>query len=76
MNIIKVNEVLQHAYRPPLKGMFNSQEVGKVEGESCERIPFKAAAKAWLAAAVAAEAAAQVEDDGVDNKEDLEDLEN
>jgi len=29
-----------------------------VEGEPYKRIPFKAAAKAWLAAAVAAEAAA------------------
>ena len=63
-------------YGPLPKGTFNSQEVNEVEGEPCERIPFKAIAKARLAAAVAAEAAAQVEDDGVNNKEDLEDLEN
>ena len=36
--------------------MFNSQKVGEVEGEHCERILLKAAAKAWLAAAVAVEA--------------------
>ena len=50
--------------------------MGEVEGELCERILFKAAAKAQLAAAVAVEAAAQVKDNGVDNKEDLEDLKN
>ncbi len=76
MDIIEANEVLRHAYGPPPKGTFDNQEVGEVEGEPCERIPLKAAAKARLAAAVAAEAAAQVEDDGVDNEEDLEDLEN
>ena len=58
MDIIKANEVLRHAYRPPPKGTFDSQEVGEVEGEPCKRILFKAAAKARLAAAVAAEAAA------------------
>ena len=45
--------------------MFNSQEVGKVEGEPYKRILFKAAAKARLAAAVATEVATQVEDNGV-----------
>ena len=47
-----------------------------MEGEPCKRIPFKAATKAWLAAVVATKAAAQVEDDGVNNKEDLENLKN
>ena len=44
-------------YRPPLKGLFNNQEIGKVEGEPYERILLKAATKAWLIAAVAIEAA-------------------
>ena len=76
IDIIKANKVLRHVYKPLLKDMFNSQEVGEVEGEPCKRILFKAAAKARLAAAVATEAAAQVEDDRVNNKEDLADLEN
>jgi len=63
-------------YGPPPKGTFDSQEVGEVKGEPYKRIPFKAAAKARLATTVATEAAAQVEDDGVNNEEDLEDLEN
>jgi hypothetical protein len=58
MDIIEANEVLRHAYRPPPKGTFDHQEVGELEGEPYERIPLKAAAKARLAAAEAAEAAA------------------
>jgi hypothetical protein len=33
MDIIKVNECLQHSYRPPKKGVFNDQEVEEVKGE-------------------------------------------
>ena len=46
MNIIKANKVLQHSYRPPLKGTFNNKEVDKIVGETYKRILLKEAAKA------------------------------
>ena len=69
MSIIKANEVLWHLYGLPLKGIFDNKEVDKLVGEPCERVPLKEVAKVRLTAAVAAEAAAQVEDD-VTNKEE------
>ena len=56
MDIIKANEVLRYAYRPPLKGIFNNKEVDNLVGEPYKRVSLKEAAKAWLAAAVAVEA--------------------
>ena len=48
-----------------------------MEGEPYKKkILFKAAAKAQLAATVATKAAAQVEDNKINNKENLEDLKN
>ena len=69
MDIIETNEVLWHAYGPPPKGIFDNKEVDDLIGEPCERVSLKEAAKAWLAAAVAAEASAQVEDDVIDKEE-------
>ena len=69
MSITRANEVLRHLYRPPLKGIFDNKEVDELVGEPCKRVPLKEAAKAQLAATVAVEAAAQVEDD-VTNKEE------
>ena len=69
MDIIKVNKVLQYAYRLPLKGTFNNKEVDNLVGEPCERVSLKEAAKAQLTAAVAAEVSAQVEDDVIDEEE-------
>jgi len=69
MDIIKANEVLRHAYGPPPKGIFDNKEVDDLVGEPCERVSLKEAAKAWLAAAVAAEVSAQVEDDVIDEEE-------
>ena len=61
MNIIKANKVLRYAYRPPPKGIFNNEEVDDLVGEPYKRVSLKEAAKARLAAAIAAEASAQVE---------------
>jgi len=58
MDIIKANEVLWHAYRPPPKSTFDNKEVDDLEGEPCKRVSLKEVAKAWLAAVVAAEASA------------------
>ena len=69
MNIIKANEVLWHAYGPPLKGTFNNKEVDDLVGEPCKRVSLKEAAKAWLTAAVAAEVSAQGEDDMINKEE-------
>ena len=65
---IEANEVLRHAYGPPPKGTFGNGEVDDLVGESCERVSLKEAVKAWLAAAVAVEASAQIKD-GIINKE-------
>jgi hypothetical protein len=62
MDIIEANEVLRHSYGPPPKGTFDNEEVDEMVGEDCERMSRKEAAKARLAAAVAAEASTQVED--------------
>ena len=72
MSIIKANEVLRHLYGPPPKGTFDNKEVDKLVGGPCERVPLKEAAKVRLAAAIAAEAAAQVEDDVTNKEEDNE----
>ena len=69
MDIIKANEVLQHAYRLPLKGIFNNKEVDNLVGEPCKRVSLKEAAKAQLATAVAVEASTQVEDDVINKEE-------
>ena len=60
MSIIEANKVLRHSYGPPPKGTFDNEEVDELVGEPCERVPLK---EARLAAAVAAEAAAQVEEE-------------
>ena len=69
MDIIKANKVLRHAYRPPPRGTFDNGEVYDLVGEPCERVSLKEAAKAQLAAAVAAEASTQVEDDVINEEE-------
>ena len=69
MDIIKVNKVLQHAYRLPLKGIFNNKEVDDLVGEPYKRVSLKEVAKAWLTAAVAVEVSAQVEDDVINKEE-------
>ena len=56
MDIIKANEVLWYAYGPPPKGTFDDKEVDDLVGEPYKRVSLKEAAKAQLAAAVAAEA--------------------
>ena len=69
MDIIKANEVLRHAYKPPPKGTFDNKEVDNLVGEPCERVSLKKAAKARLTTTVTAEASAQVEDDVIDEEE-------
>ena len=69
MDIIEANKVLRHAYGPPPRGTFDNGEVYDLVGEPCERVSLKEAAKAWLAAAVAAEASTQVEDDVINEEE-------
>ena len=69
MDIIKVNEVLQYAYRLLLKGIFDNKEVDNLVGEPCERVSLKEAAKAQFITAVAAEASAQVKDDMINEEE-------
>jgi len=69
MNIIKINEVLWHAYGLLPKGKFNNEEVDDLVGELCKRVFLKKAAKAWLAAAVAMEAFAQVKDNVINKEE-------
>ena len=66
---IEANEVLRHAYGPPLKGTFDNEEVDDLVGEPCKRVSLKEVAKARLAAAVAAKASAQVEDDVINKEE-------
>jgi len=53
MNIIKANEVLWHAYRPPLKGTFNNKEVNDLVRKPYKRVSLKETVKTWLTAAVA-----------------------
>ena len=63
IDIIKANEGLWHRYRPPLKDIFDDKDIGEAKGELWPpKLLPKEEAKAWLAAAVAAEAAAQVDD--------------
>ena len=69
MDSIEVNKVFQHAYGLPPKGTFDNEEVDDLVGEPCERVSLKEAAKARLAATVAVEASAQVEDDVIDEEE-------
>ena len=69
---IKANEVLRHAYGPPLKGIFDNEEVNDLVEEPCGRVSLKGAAKARLAAAVAAEASAQVGDDVINQEGELD----
>jgi len=33
MDIIKANKYLCHLYGPPVKGIFNSKDIGAIEGE-------------------------------------------
>ena len=72
MDIIEANEVLQHAYELPPKGIFDNEEVDGLVGEPCGRVSLKGAAKARLAAAVAAEASAQVGDDVINQEGELD----
>jgi len=58
MDIIEANEVLRYTYGSPPKGIFDNEQVDDLVGEPCERVSLKEVAKAWLAAAVAAEASA------------------
>jgi hypothetical protein len=63
MDIIKANKYLRPRHRPPIKGIFNNKDIGKAEGKEQDpqeaELSLKGQAKARLAAAVAAEAAAQ-----------------
>jgi len=63
MDIIKVNKVLWHSFRPPQKDTFNNKDIGKAEGEpqALLGIPLIEAAKARATADVAVIAAAQAE---------------
>jgi hypothetical protein len=70
MDIIKANKVLWYSYGPPQKGTFNNEEVDEVVGEDYKRLSLKEAAKAWLAAVVAAEASTSVEDHMIDEEEE------
>jgi hypothetical protein len=72
MDIIEANEVLWHSYGPPPKGTFDNEEVDEMVGEACERMSLKEAAKAQLAAAVAAKVFAQVEDTINEEEEELD----
>ena len=65
MDIIEANEVLRHAYGPPPKGTFGNKEVNNL-------VSLKGVAKAWLAAAVATEASAQVGDDVINQEGELD----
>ena len=68
MDIIKANECLRYLYGPPRKGLYDSKEVGVLEGESDNQPrSFKEATKARLAALKATDAAAQL----VDNEDGL-----
>ena len=69
MDIIKANKVLQYAYGPPPKGIFNNKEVDNLVGEPYKRVSLKKAAKAQLVAAVTAKVSAQVEDDIINKEE-------
>ena len=69
---IEVNEVLWHAYRPPLKGTFDNKEVDNLVKKPCGRMSLRGAAKAQLAAAVAAEASARVGDDVINQEGELD----
>jgi len=57
---------------PPPKGIFDNEGVDELVGEPCKSVSLKEAAKAQLAAAVAAEASAHVEDDVINEEEELE----
>ena len=70
MDIIKTNKVLQYAYRPPPKGIFNNKEVDNLVGEPYKRVSLKEAAKAQLATTVAVEASTQVEDNIINKEEE------
>ena len=72
MDIIKANEVLWHVYRPPLKGIFDNEEVHDLVGEPCRRMSLRGVTKAQLTAAVAAEASAQVGDDVINQEGELD----
>ena len=72
MDIIEANEVFWHAYGPPLKGTFDNEEVNNLVGEPCGRVSLKGVAKARLAAAVAAEASAQVGDNIINQEGELD----
>ena len=69
MDIIKANKVLQHIYRPLLKGIFNNKEVDNLVGEPYERVSLKEAVKAQLTAAVTAGVSVQGEDNIIDKEE-------
>ena len=69
MDIIKANEVLQHAYGLPPKGTFNNKEVNNLVIEPCERVSLKETAKAQLTAAVTTKASAYVKDNVINKEE-------
>ena len=46
MSIIKTNEGFWYLYGPAPKGIFNNEEINKLVGELCERVPLKETAKA------------------------------
>jgi hypothetical protein len=71
MDIIEANEVFWYAYGPPPKGTFNNEEVNNLVGEPYRRVSLKGVAKARLAAVVAVEASAQVRDDIINQKGEL-----
>ena len=59
MDIIKVNKCLRHSYGPPQKGIFDSEDVSKVEGEpQLDRISPSQASKLCVTAYKKAQAEA------------------
>ena len=69
---IEANEVLQHAYRPPPKGIFNNEEVNDLVREPCGRVSLKGVAKAWLATVVTAKASTQVGNNMINQEGELD----
>lgn len=70
MDIIEANECLRHSYGPPVKGTFDSEDVGAVEGEP--QPPYVSPAEASRRRVAAYEAATgagqQAEDEAVEDK--------
>ena len=71
MDIIEANEWLRHSYGPPVKGTFDSEDVGAMEGKP--QPPYVSPAEASRRRVAAYEAATgagqEAEDEAVEDKE-------